>query len=173
MGTLEVKQPGHKANHSPLVFTLWCLTTSTWSALVPYFVFALDCILTMYFFPFVLHCTCSYLLLFIPCYEILQTISVLQNIGRIHSYACSRSGNFEDFCLLRSGESQLHDLERTCCFHPICYMLVSCLAYSLNLKMETSLDFQQTTWCYNPEDRTLQNHCCENLKSKRMNFIFK
>jgi hypothetical protein len=30
---------------------------------------------------------------------------------------------------------------------------------------ETSVDFQQTTWCYIPEDRTLHNHCCENLKS--------
>jgi hypothetical protein len=27
------------------------------------------------------------------------------------------------------------------------------------------IDFQWTTQCYIPEDRTLHNHCCENLKS--------
>jgi hypothetical protein len=30
---------------------------------------------------------------------------------------------------------------------------------------ETSVDFQQTTWRYIPEDRTLHNHRSENLKS--------
>jgi hypothetical protein len=30
---------------------------------------------------------------------------------------------------------------------------------------EMSVDFQQTTWRYIPEDSTLHNHCCENLKS--------
>jgi hypothetical protein len=50
------------------------------------------------------------------------------------------------------------------------FMLVSSLAYSSILKMEascpskTSLDFQQTIWRYVPEDRTLHNHQCENLK---------
>jgi hypothetical protein len=44
------------------------------------------------------------------------------------------------------------------------------LAYSSTLKMEatcsceTSVDFQRTTLRYIPEDRTLYNHCCENLK---------
>jgi hypothetical protein len=52
-----------------------------------------------------------------------------------------------------------------------CFTLVLCLAYSLNQKMEatcsseTSLDFQRTTWRYIPEERTLRNHRCENLKS--------
>jgi hypothetical protein len=52
-----------------------------------------------------------------------------------------------------------------------CFMLVSCLAYSLTQKMEvtcsseTSVDFQQATWHYIPADRTLHNHCCENLIS--------
>jgi hypothetical protein len=52
-----------------------------------------------------------------------------------------------------------------------CFMLVSCLPYSLTSKMEaafsseTSVDFQQITWRYTPDDRTLHNHCCENLKS--------
>jgi hypothetical protein len=49
-------------------------------------------------------------------------------------------------------------------------MLVSRLVYS-TLKMEaissseTSGDFQQTTQYYIPEDSTLHNHHCENIKS--------
>jgi hypothetical protein len=49
-------------------------------------------------------------------------------------------------------------------------MLVSCLVYSLTLKLEVTCssekaaDFQQTTWHYIPEDRTLHNLHCENLK---------
>jgi hypothetical protein len=45
------------------------------------------------------------------------------------------------------------------------------LPYSSTLKMEatcsseTSVDFQRTTQRYNPEDKTLHNHRCENLKS--------
>jgi hypothetical protein len=31
--------------------------------------------------------------------------------------------------------------------------------------LKTSVDFQQTIRCYNPEDRILYNHRCENLKS--------
>jgi hypothetical protein len=48
---------------------------------------------------------------------------------------------------------------------------VSCSAYFSTLKMEaiwsseTSVDFQRTARCYIPEDGTLQNHRCENLKS--------
>jgi hypothetical protein len=30
---------------------------------------------------------------------------------------------------------------------------------------ETSVSFQRTTWRYIPEDTTLLNHCCENLRS--------
>jgi hypothetical protein len=30
---------------------------------------------------------------------------------------------------------------------------------------ETSVDFQRTTRHYNPEDRTLHNYRCENLKT--------
>jgi hypothetical protein len=43
-----------------------------------------------------------------------------------------------------------------------CFMLVSVLAFSLTLKMkatrtsETLIAFQQTTWRYIPEGRTLQ-----------------
>jgi hypothetical protein len=44
-----------------------------------------------------------------------------------------------------------------------CFLLVSCLAYSLTVKMETicssetSVDFHRTTWRYIPEDRTLRS----------------
>jgi hypothetical protein len=39
------------------------------------------------------------------------------------------------------------------------FSLASCLAYSVTLKMEAihgpeMSGFLQTTWCYNPEDRT-------------------
>jgi hypothetical protein len=30
---------------------------------------------------------------------------------------------------------------------------------------ETSVDFQRTTWRYIPEDSTIYDHSCENLKS--------
>jgi hypothetical protein len=52
-----------------------------------------------------------------------------------------------------------------------CFTLISCLAYSPILKMETayssetSVDFQQNTRRYIPEDIILLNHSCENLKS--------
>jgi hypothetical protein len=50
-------------------------------------------------------------------------------------------------------------------------MAVSCVVYSSTLKLEiiyfseTSIDFQQTTRCYNPEDKTLHSHRCDNLIS--------
>jgi hypothetical protein len=54
-----------------------------------------------------------------------------------------------------------------------CFILVSCMAYSLILKMEatcsseTSAGFRWTTWHYIQDHRTLHNHCCENLKSSK------
>jgi hypothetical protein len=57
-------------------------------------------------------------------------------------------------------------------------MLLSCSAYSSTLKMEaicsseTSVHFQQTTRRYIPEDSTLHNHCCENLKSYKWDFCW-
>jgi hypothetical protein len=45
------------------------------------------------------------------------------------------------------------------------------LAYFSTLKMEAIcsfemlVDIQRTTWCYIPEDGTLHNHSCENLRS--------
>jgi hypothetical protein len=42
-------------------------------------------------------------------------------------------------------------------------MLVSCLTYSLAVKVE--IDFQQTTWRYIPQGGTLHNRVCENRKS--------
>jgi hypothetical protein len=53
--------------------------------------------------------------------------------------------------------------------------LVSCLAYSSTLKLETtcspetSVDFQRTTRHFIPEDKTLHNYRCENLRS----YLFK
>jgi hypothetical protein len=50
-------------------------------------------------------------------------------------------------------------------------VLVSYLAYASTLKMEAicsfeiSVDTQRNTRCYIPEDGTLRNHLCENLKS--------
>jgi hypothetical protein len=50
-------------------------------------------------------------------------------------------------------------------------MLISCLAYSLTVKMEatcsseTSVDFQRTTSRYIPDYKVLHNHRCENLKA--------
>jgi hypothetical protein len=50
-------------------------------------------------------------------------------------------------------------------------LLISCLVYFSALKTEVtwssemSVDFQRATWHYTPEDRTLHNHCSENLES--------
>jgi hypothetical protein len=38
---------------------------------------------------------------------------------------------------------------------------------------EMSVDFQWTTCCYIPQDRTLHNHCCENLKSYKNCLLYK
>jgi hypothetical protein len=52
-----------------------------------------------------------------------------------------------------------------------CFIALSILAYSSTLKMEAiyyperSVDFQRITRCYIPEERTLDNHRCENGKS--------
>jgi hypothetical protein len=54
---------------------------------------------------------------------------------------------------------------------PPAFTLVSCSAYSSTQKMEvtcsseTLVGFQRTARRYIPEDRTLHNHNCENLKS--------
>jgi hypothetical protein len=61
---------------------------------------------------------------------------------------------------------------------PYAFMLVSCSAYSTTMKMEaacsteTSLNFQQTTRRYIPEDRILHNHRCEHLKSYQTGHVF-
>jgi hypothetical protein len=59
-----------------------------------------------------------------------------------------------------------------------CFTLVSYLAYTSTLRMEvtcsskTLVDFEGITWSYSPEDRTLNNHRCENLKSYRHALIY-
>jgi hypothetical protein len=53
---------------------------------------------------------------------------------------------------------------------PLAFTLVSSSAYASALKMEaiysseSSVDFQRATLSYIPEDSTLHNHRCENLK---------
>jgi hypothetical protein len=54
----------------------------------------------------------------------------------------------------------------------------SCLSYSSTLKMEvtcsskTLVVFRRMAWHYIPQDRTLHNHCCENLRSYAVIFYF-
>jgi hypothetical protein len=46
----------------------------------------------------------------------------------------------------------------------------------MNLKMvsicssEKSVDFQRTTWHYITENKTLPNHCCENITSSLLSY---
>jgi hypothetical protein len=64
----------------------------------------------------------------------------------------------------------------TCHFHLHVKFL---LGFSSTLRMEatcsseTSVDSQRTTWRYIPEDRTLHNHRCENLKSDTVYVVIK
>jgi hypothetical protein len=61
-----------------------------------------------------------------------------------------------------------------CCCKPPALTLVSCSDYSSTFKMEaicsseTSVDLHWITRRYIPEDSTLHNHRCENLKSDKM-----
>jgi hypothetical protein len=54
------------------------------------------------------------------------------------------------------------------------FTLHYCSVYSATIKVEaicsseTSADFQRTTWCNVPEDSTLYNYGCENLKSHKV-----
>jgi hypothetical protein len=72
--------------------------------------------------------------------------------------------------LLKVKEPALNQVAKRDCFPPA-FTLDFYLAYSLTLNMEaicsseTSVDFQRNTRRYNPEDITLHNHRCENLKS--------
>jgi hypothetical protein len=61
---------------------------------------------------------------------------------------------------------------------PPAFTLVSSLAYSSTLKMkakcssETSVDFQRTSRRYIPDDTTLHDLRCENLKSHTRSLLF-
>jgi hypothetical protein len=66
--------------------------------------------------------------------------------------------------------------------HMACHLLsrwFSCLACSSALNIEatcsseTSVDFQRTTCCYVPKNRTVYNHRCENLKFYKSRFVFR
>jgi hypothetical protein len=60
---------------------------------------------------------------------------------------------------------------------PPAFTQISYAAYSSTLKIEaicspeTSIDFQRITQRYLPEDITLHNHNCENLKSYKLNLF--
>jgi hypothetical protein len=60
---------------------------------------------------------------------------------------------------------------------PHVFTLVSCSAYSLTLNMEALcssemlIDFQMTTRRCIPEDRTVHNHCCEDIRSVRIDTV--
>jgi hypothetical protein len=51
-----------------------------------------------------------------------------------------------------------------------CFVMVSCFAYAWSLKKETiyspetSFEFHRNSWRYDPQDGTLHNHSCDNLK---------
>jgi hypothetical protein len=47
----------------------------------------------------------------------------------------------------------------SCLHHHQPFMMMEAASTS-----ETSVNFYQTTWCYNPEDSHLHTHHCENLK---------
>jgi hypothetical protein len=73
-------------------------------------------------------------------------------------------------CRLHLHGRRISQTENQLCWLPA-FALLSCSAYSLTLEMEatcsskTSVEFQRTTRRYTPEDGTLHNHHCENLKS--------
>jgi hypothetical protein len=79
---------------------------------------------------------------------------------------------FGGTCLNLQGRriSQARNQHKELCLSPS-FTLVSCSAYSSTPKMEaicsseTSVDFQRIARRYIPEDSTLHNHRCENLKS--------
>jgi hypothetical protein len=48
------------------------------------------------------------------------------------------------------------------------FLLVSCLAYSANLKMKAICSSGRSVLRYNPEDHTLHDSRCENLKSNKL-----
>jgi hypothetical protein len=85
--------------------------------------------------------------------------------------------HFGGTCRLHHQGRRISQTRNQLCLPPA-FTLVSCLAYTLTLKMEatcsleTSVDFQRTTWCYIPEDSTLHNHRCENLKSYKEPCLF-
>jgi hypothetical protein len=65
----------------------------------------------------------------------------------------------------------------TCCLHLQCWNLplhhTSVLKIEAAFSSETSVSAFKTTWCHNPEDYSLSNYHCENLKTYIVSvFIF-
>jgi hypothetical protein len=52
-------------------------------------------------------------------------------------------------------------------------VLIASLKMEAICSSKTSVDFQRTTWRYIPEDSTLHNHPCENLKSYNFRVVYK
>jgi hypothetical protein len=57
---------------------------------------------------------------------------------------------------------------KSACHLPLRWVLVRLILRSWEWRSyippETSVDFQRTTWRYNPEDSIVHNRCCENFK---------
>jgi hypothetical protein len=62
-------------------------------------------------------------------------------------------------------QKTLWNVQLSKCFHAVFLLASSTLMMEATCSSETSVDFQRTTRRYIPEDRTLHNHWCENLKS--------
>jgi hypothetical protein len=50
---------------------------------------------------------------------------------------------------------------------PACGLLIAVMREAVQTS-ETLINLYQSTQCYNPEDKYLRTHCCENLKSYEM-----
>jgi hypothetical protein len=95
-----------------------------------------------------------------PC-EIFKIIPLLhRKIGTVDKYnVCFNILRSEDDCLLE-------------CYVIIRVMIIITLMMEAASTSETSVNFYQTTWCNNPEDRHLHAYCHENVKSYILLCIF-
>jgi hypothetical protein len=99
----------------------------------------------------------------LKCNTCIERVSYYKRNPQVSSYYISHYYD-EDFYLLGHNAMQFVKSQPSSCY------LLSRLAFSSTLKMEvnyssvTLVDFQWTTLRYIPEDTTLHNHRCENLK---------
>jgi hypothetical protein len=84
-------------------------------------------------------------------------------------HACFYRYLLEELWAVTPCRIEVSDENSTFCV-ATCFMLISCLDYSSDMKMkvtyfsETSVDIQRTTRRYTQEDRTRHNHRCEIFK---------